>query len=126
METRTRIKKAQRLAAIERQQQTVRTLTGLSDQQYKQEIFDFGMHFLKTLFDQDEEMILLFSTCPKYWLWFRAEWNNWQRELLQFVQDHHIDMTYEFWVSETMPLIHDRVTEEGFKNYLKIFHNIRL
>lgn len=124
--TATHIKKAARVAKIARQQQTIQELTGMSDFQYKQEIFDFGMQFLHTLFTNDHVMIRAFSTQESYWKWFRTEWNNWQAELLEFVHQNKVNLTYELWVSETMPMLHDALTEQGFKNYLKMFHNIRL
>jgi hypothetical protein len=59
-------------------------------------------------------------------LWWSAEWNRWERELLDFINEHQPQIDLKFWHDEMDALVGDSLTQSGFKNYLKIFHNVRL
>lgn len=122
----TRVKKKVRSNAVWVNTLNVQLSVGIDDFTYKTAVFEFGMNFLDTLFERNYPVIFEYSTDPYYWNWWLSEWERWEGELLEYVNDHQPTFNYELWVSEMLPLIHDRTTEEGFKNYLKLFKNVRL
>ena len=104
----------------------IQWITGLSDLSYNNYVFGFGMRFLEELFDCNWPIITSYSFDPKYWSWWVSEFNQWEKELLEFINDHNPEVDREFWISEMEPLIYDSVTYGGFKNYLKLIRNVRI
>lgn len=104
----------------------IQELVKLSDFDYKLFQFEYGMKFLDELFGTDKDLIKSISTCTTYWCWWDAEWNRWERELIEFINDHGPEISLKFWHDEMDALVGDPLTYAGFKNYVKIFHHVRL
>lgn len=120
------IKKALRAKELQERHGFIQENFALTDFDYKEFQFEYGMKFLEVVFENDSELALQIGKCRTFWFWWIKEWNRWERELIEFINVHQPNCYPQFWHDEMLALVGDQLTSEGFKNYLKLFHNVRL
>lgn len=123
---RTTTKKEVNEQVIMFRHQLTQQLFELTDFEYNLNQYEYGMKFLDQLFDQQPDRVIPIATQKSYWRWWCDEWNRWEAELLDFIFEHHPVVFQKFWHDEMDALVGDHLTTSSFKNYLKIFHNVRL
>lgn len=120
------IKKALRAKELQERRGFIQENFTLTDFDYQSFQFEYGMKFLEVVFENDHDLALQIGKCRTFWFWWIKEWNRWERELIEFINDHQPTCYPQFWHDEMLAFVGDQLTTEGFKNYLKLFHNVRL
>lgn len=111
---------------VTRNLNTIQQMTGVTDFQYKEIIFESGIYFLEKLFQNDRSLIQKISFDKSFWAWWRSEFSHWEMELIECAKASNFNVDFDYWLLEINSLIIDKITFQGFKNYLKIFHNVRI
>lgn len=106
--------------------QTIQEMLEFNDLQYYEVVFESGMFFLESVFKRDQLIVNKIAFERTFWSWWKIEFSNWEKELLSDLLYHRLILNEECWMMEIDALIKDRITYQGFKNYLKLFHNVRI
>lgn len=120
----TKLKTAIWEAVLESNHQKIQRIMQLSDFGHKELIFETGMRFLEELYGTGTSKVQMYSRCRPYWNWWLSEYNRWEFEYLYFYERHRPTICDETLQVEMDGLISDRITVEGFRNYLKLFYNV--
>lgn len=129
MATQTKTKKITHVQhqkkVLESNQQLIRTVLGLSTNEYNEIIFDYGLMFLDMFYDRSSqaqaEWIEKMSKQPQYqfWKWWNSEWRMTEYILLRVLKSDRLPLTKHVWLTTMTEMVHDGTTEKSFINFLK-------
>jgi len=119
-------KRVQAIQKVQLQHERMQSLIGLTEDEYKMEFFEYGMKFLEEFYERKWLIIRAISSDRTYWKWWTTEWNRFELELLDFIDEHEPIVTRKFWSDEMDSLVGDYLTEQGFYNHLKLFKDVRI
>lgn len=120
----TKISRASLSEILQSNHSNIQRIMSLSEFEYKAQIFEQGMNFLEGLYKTDRALINTYSFLPTYWRWWMSEFYRWEFEYLHFYNQHEPLIFPETWEIEMIALINEGMTHEGFRNHLKLFHNV--
>lgn len=124
--TKTRIKRALMLKERKDRHKRIQNMFQMSELDYNNHQFEYGMKFLGLVFEADPELGKEIHKHKSFWVWWIKEWNRWEAEYLEFIDEHQPVVTFKDWCDEMDSLAGHYLTHQGFKNHLKLFHNVRL
>lgn len=98
---------------------------GYSTQEYNEFIFNLGTEFLSVVYPDHLKTKQNFSNEKSYWNWWRNVFFNWEKELIEFFQEHKVPSDKTLFEMEMKVLAHDRTTEVEFQTYVKLYKPLK-
>jgi len=100
-------------------------MTRISDFDRKEMIYAAGLVFLNEVYPRNNAMLLPMNEKlernANFWKWWRQEWYQWEQDYLCFITEHQVKLTAGLYANEMAVMPHDRITEQSFQMFLKIF-----